>query len=137
MVHVYLLSMERKIDLRASQIWIFENDIIWQENKIVSELTIEDAQQITAAVNELAEFIPNRKKLILSSMIGLMNINSNVREYFANSPSIYEWKIALVYNSSIAHMVTLLMLKLMSSRFETKSFTNYKIAIEWLRNNNT
>jgi len=79
----------------SSKIWIHENDIIWQDYKLTMSLTIEDVKDIGETANKLAEKTPEGKKLILCSMANLLNMDSNVREYFANYPLIHDWKVAL------------------------------------------
>jgi len=127
------MELDAVIDISSSKIWIHEDDIIWQDYKLTKSLTIEEAKEISEAVNEVAYFTPEGKKLLLSSMTGLLSMDSEVRKYFVNFPTKYDWKIAMVYGSSVAHLITSLILKLLNSRFESKSFNNIEKAIVWLK----
>ncbi|PCI97539.1 MAG: hypothetical protein COB15_07465 [Flavobacteriales bacterium] len=123
------------IELDSAKIWVCKDSIIWQDYKLTRSITIKEAKEISEAVNEIAENVPDGKKLLLSSMVGLLTMSSEVRDYFTNYPTKYDWKIALVYSNSVAHVFTLLILKVLSSRFESKSFNNLENAIDWLKKN--
>tara|TARA_B100000809_G_scaffold176893_1_gene174364 strand:- start:2756 stop:3151 length:396 start_codon:yes stop_codon:yes gene_type:complete len=127
------MQLNPTIDISSSKIWIHEGDIIWQDYKLAKSLSIEDAKEISVAVNEIASFTPEGKKLLLSSMSGLLSMEQEARDCLINYPTKYNWKIALVYNSSMAHMFTSLMLRLLTSRFESKSFNNIEKAVNWLK----
>lgn len=66
-------------------------------------------------------------------MAGLLSMEQEARDCLINYPTKYNWKIALVYNSSMAHIFTSLMLRLLASRFESKSFNNIEKAVNWLK----
>jgi hypothetical protein len=98
-------------------------------------LSLEEAIEISEAVNEIALSTPEGKKLLLSSMSGLLDMKKDARDCFVNYPTNHDWKIAMVYTSSIAHIFTSLILKLLACRFESKSFTNTEKAMAWLKEN--
>ncbi len=126
--------MEQKtsIELSSAKIWVHENQIIWQNYKLTKSLNLEEARGICEAVNEIACSAPDGKKLLLSSMTSLLSMDGEVRKYFVDYPSDYEWEIAMVYSCSVAHIFTSLILRL-NPRFETKSFNNLEKAMNWLR----
>lgn len=126
--------MEQKttIDLSSAKIWVHQNQIIWQDYKLTKSLNLEEAREICEAVNEVACSTPDGKKLLLSSMTGLLSMDNEVRKYFVDYPSDYDWKIAMVYSSSVAHIITSLILRLNPS-YETKSFNNMEKAMIWLK----
>ncbi len=127
------MKLDTAIEISSSKIWIHEESIIWQDYKLTKSLSLEEAQEISEAVNEIAFSAPEGKKLLLSSMSGLLSMNKDARDCFVNYPTKYDWKIAMVYNSAMAHIFTSLVLKMIASRFESKSFNNIEKAITWLK----
>jgi hypothetical protein len=127
------MSEHPSIELNTAKIWICTDNIIWQDYKLTKSLTLEDAKEISEAVNEIAESVPEDKKKLISTMTGLLSMSSEVRGYFGSYPTKYDWKIALVYSNSVAYMFTSLILKIISYRFESKSFNNLEKAVNWLK----
>jgi len=127
------MQFDTAIEISSSKIWIHEDSIIWQDYKLTKSLSVEEAIEISEAVNEMALSTPEGKKLLLSSMTGLLDMEKDARDCFVNYPTNYDWKIAMVYTSSMAHIFTSLILKLLVNRFESKSFTNIEKAIAWLK----
>ena len=127
------MELETAIEISSAKIWIHEDSIIWQDYKLTKSLSLEDAKEISEVVNKIAKNTPPGKKLLLSSMAGLLSMEKEARDCLVNYPTKYDWKIALVFNSSLAHIFTSLVLKLIASRFESKSFNNIEKAITWLK----
>ncbi|MGB0886998.1 MAG: hypothetical protein ACPGSL_02645 [Vicingaceae bacterium] len=121
------------IELNSSKVWVDADDIIWQDYKLTKSLSLQEAEEIHIAVNEVAANVPGEKKLFLSSMVGLLGMSKEARDYFGTAPTQFDWKVALVYNSSMAHILTMLMLKILVQKFETKSFNNLETAINWFK----
>lgn len=121
-----------KIELDSSVLTLDESGVVCQDYKLQSNLSIKDAQEISEQVNYLASLTSDPKKKLLSSMDGLLDMDKEVREYFVNYPTKYDWKIALVYANSMAKVITTLIFMIAKPRFETKCFTNYQEALNWL-----
>lgn len=125
--------MELVKELVSSKIWIFEDDIIWQDYKLTKSINLEEAKEMCKAVNDIAQFVPKGEVKLMSTMTGILSMDKKVRTFSVNYPTQYNWKIALVYGNSTAFVFSSLLLKLLKIRFKTKSFKDIKKAVEWLR----
>lgn len=120
-------------ELRTAKIWIDEYDIVCVDLKLKGGIAIADAKDITAATNELAKLVPLEQKKFLFSIDKFLKMPKEVQKYFANYPTEYDWKIALVHKSIGVRILSTWMMNIQEPRFKTRSFSDYEAAVHWLR----
>ena len=91
--------------------------------------------EVTLIVNEIAAGIPAERKLLVTSMNSIHNMPKESRDYLANYPTKYDWKIAMVYNNIISQIISTFMLTLLKKKYETRIFGKKEEAIKWLQTN--
>jgi hypothetical protein len=128
------LKITNESIIESSRVYLDDFGIIHHEY-LVQEIDIREAEKISVLVNQVADNAPNERKLLISTMNAVHNIPKESRDYLANYPTKYDWKIALVYNNIISQIISTFMLTLVKQRFETRIFGKREDAIKWLQAN--
>lgn len=126
-------STKDAVKLESCEISIIDGKIIYQKYYPISGPSKRNAKEIAEKVNEIATKTPEGTKLMLSSTADLLSMKPEIRKYFAEYPTNYNWKIAMFSDNSMSKIINSLLASDISSRFETKCFSDYQKAIDWLK----
>jgi hypothetical protein len=123
---------DKSISHPIADVWIDDEDIIWIVFNSTNAHTLDDAMQVVAAHNRLADDQP---RAILADLRKInVGANRRARKYYVSEEaSRLKLAMAMVTRSSIQRMAGNLFLKLSKPPYPTRIFASTPEAIVWLQ----
>lgn len=125
------MSANKTIKLHSSSVQLEDNIVVFTPQD-ETEITMDDAKEITNAIYELAEGKPF--VILINSEHSFNHVSKEVMDYIVNEERLVKIRKAqgIVLTSLALRLITKIYISLQKSKEPIRIFSSYESAKEWL-----